>query len=135
MTDPVDNLVWRLAMMSVFRSISEKAQHAQVLIMQVKSIKLKTSEEYFEERKDLNRFLLQCDLYVWHNQIQFQTENEFMFTVTYLQRDAFIWIQTHLKNFFRNSGAKWEDIINEIFDSFSEFKKHIQIVFKDIDVE
>ena len=30
---------------------------------------------------------------------------------------------------------KQKDIINEIFNKFSEFKKHIKIVFKDIDAE
>ena len=44
-------------------------------------------------------------------------------------------MQTHLKNFLKNSHNKWEDIINEIFNSFSEFKKHIWVVFKDINAE
>ena len=70
--------------MSVSESTSEKAHQSQVLTVQVKSIKVKLSEEYFKERKDLDRFLLQCDLYIWHNQVQFQTENEFMFAVIYL---------------------------------------------------
>ena len=35
----------------------------------------------------------------------------------------------------RNSHTKQEDIINEIFNSFSKFKKHIWIVFKDINTE
>ena len=34
-------------------------------------------------------------------------------------------MQVHLKSFLRNSHAKWEDIMNKIFNSFSEFKKHI----------
>ena len=58
-----------------------------------------------------------------------------MFTVTYLQEDAFNWVQAHLKNFLKNSHTKWEDIINKIFDQFSKFKKHIWVLFKDIDVE
>ena len=58
-----------------------------------------------------------------------------MFAATYLQNDIFDWIQSHLKDFLRNSHAKWEDIINKIFDKFSEFKKHIRIVCKDINTE
>ena len=84
MTDSVDTLAQRLTIMSVSGSISEKTHQSQVLMIQVKSIKVKLSEEYFEERKDLDRFLLQCDLYIWLNQIQFQTENKFMFAATYL---------------------------------------------------
>ena len=104
-------------------------------MIQVKSIKVKLSEEYFEERKDLDRFLLQCDLYIWHNQIQFQTENKFMFAVTYLWGDVFDWVQTHLKDFLKNSQVKHEDITNEIFNQFDDFKRHIWVLFEDIDAE
>ena len=121
--------------MSVSESTSEKTHQSQVSTVQVKSIKVKPSEEYFRERKDLNRFLLQCDLYIWHNQIQFQTENEFMFAVTYLQEDTFNWVQAHLKNFLENSQIKHEDITNKIFNQFSDFKKHIQKLFEDINTE
>ena len=89
--------------MSVSESISEKAHQSQVSTVQVKLIKVKSSEEYFRERKNLDRFLLQCDLYIWHNQIQFQMKNKFMFAAIYLQEDAFDWVQTHLKNFLKNS--------------------------------
>ena len=121
--------------MSVSRSTSEKTHQPQVPTVQVKSIKVKPSKEYFRERKDLDRFLLQCDLYIWHNQVQFQAENEFIFAVTYLQEDVFDWVQTHLKNFLKNSQVKHEDIMNKIFDLFSDFKKHIQVLFEDIDAE
>ena len=121
--------------MSVSESTSGKAHQSQVPMVQVKSIKVKPPGEYFEERKDLDGFLLQCDLYIWHNQVQFQTENESMFTATYLWGDAFDWVQAHLKDFLENSQAKCEDITNEIFDQFSGFKKHIQELFGDIDAE
>ena len=122
-------------MMSVSESTSGKTHQSQVPTVQVKSIKVKSSKEYFEERKNLNRFLLQCDLYIWHNQVQFQMKNEFMFAVTYLQGDVFNWVQTHLKNFLKNSQVKHEDITNEIFDQFSGFKKHIWVLFEDIDIK
>ena len=121
--------------MFISKSISEKAHQPQAPTVQIKSIKVKSSEEYFKERKDLNRFLLQCDLYIWHNQVQFQTENESMFAATYLQENVFNWVQTHLKNFLKNSHVKQKDIINEILNQFSEFKKHIQILFEDINAE
>ena len=121
--------------MSISESTLEKTHQSQVSTVQVKLIKVKFSKEYFKERKDLDRFLLQCDLYVGHNQVQFQTENKFMFAATYLQEDIFDWVQTHLKNFLKNSWVKQEDIINKIFDTFIEFKKHIQILFENIDAE
>ena len=121
--------------MSVSKSTSEKTYQSQVPMIQVKSIKVKLSEEYFRERKDLDRFLLQCDLYIWHNQVQFQTENKFMFSAIYLQGDVFDWVQTHLKDFLKNSQTKCKDITNKIFNQFSGFKKHIQVFFEDIDTE
>ena len=104
-------------------------------MVQVNSNKAKSSEEYFRERKDLDRFLLQCNLYISHNQVQFQIENDFMFTTIYLWGDAFNWVQTHLKNFLKNSHTKQEDITNEIFNQFSDFKKHIHVLFENIDVK
>ena len=62
-------------------------------------------------------------------------KNEFMFTAIYLWEDIFDWVQTHLKNFLKNSWVKHEDITNKIFDQFSDFKKHIWVLFKDIDTE
>ena len=121
--------------MSVFRSTSRKAYQSQVPTVQVKLIKVKSSEEYFRERKNLDRFLLQCDLYMWHNQVQFQMKNEFMFAATYLWGDVFNWVQAHLKNFLKNSQTKWEDITNKIFDIFIGFKKHIWVLFENIDAE
>ena len=58
-----------------------------------------------------------------------------MFVATYLQEDTFDWVQTHLKNFLENSQVKHKDIMNEIFNQFSDFKKHIQKLFEDINTE
>ena len=58
-----------------------------------------------------------------------------MFAVIYLWGDVFDWVQTHLKNFLKNSWLICENIMNEIFNQFSDFKKHIQILFEDINAE
>ena len=58
-----------------------------------------------------------------------------MFAVIYLWENVFDWVQTHLKNFLKNFWVKHEDIMNEIFDQFSDFEKHIQILFKNINTE
>ena len=58
-----------------------------------------------------------------------------MLTVTYLQSNAFNQMQAHLKNFLKISHVKQKDIINKIFDKFSKLKKHIRIVFRDINIE
>ena len=58
-----------------------------------------------------------------------------MFAATYLWEDVFDWVQTHLKDFLENSQVKHKDIINEIFNQFSSFKKQIWELFKDINTE
>ena len=58
-----------------------------------------------------------------------------MFAATYLQGDTFNWVQTHLKDFLKNSWVKQEDIINKIFNQFSDFKKHIWVLFENINTE
>ena len=32
-----------------------------------KQVKVKISDEYYKEWDNLKRFLLQCNLYMWHN--------------------------------------------------------------------
>ena len=54
-----------------------------------KQVKIKISNEYYKEQNDLKRFLLQCNLYMWHNQAQFKKINKIMFTVTYMQDKVF----------------------------------------------
>ena len=44
-------------------------------------------------------------------------------------------MQSHLKDFLKNLYSKREDIINKIFNKFSEFKKQIRIVLKDVNTE
>ena len=44
-------------------------------------------------------------------------------------------MQSHLKNFLKNLHFKRENIIKKIFNKFSEFKKQIRIVFKDINTK
>ena len=62
-------------------------------------------------------------------------KKKFMFVAIYLQSDTFDWVQSHLKDLLKNSHIKQEDIINKIFNKFSEVKKHIKTVLKDIDTE
>ena len=58
-----------------------------------------------------------------------------MFAATYLQDDTFNQMQSHLKDFLKNSHSKREDNINKIFNKFSEFKKQIRIVSKEVNTK
>ena len=44
-------------------------------------------------------------------------------------------MQSHLKDFLKNLYIKREDIINKIFNKFSEFKQQIRIVFKNVNAK
>ena len=54
-----------------------------------KQVKVKISNKYYEERDDLERFLLQCNLYMWYNQTQFKKINKIIFAVTYMRDKVF----------------------------------------------
>ena len=54
----VDQLARELAKMSVAESIKRDE------MIKEKQVKVKISDEYYEERDNLKRFLLQCDLYM-----------------------------------------------------------------------
>ena len=54
-----------------------------------KQVKVKILNKYYEERDNLERFLLQCDLYMWHNQTQFKKINKIMFVITYIRDKVF----------------------------------------------
>ena len=58
-------------------------------IIKEKQVKVKVSDEYYKERDDLKRFLLQCDLYMWYNQTQFKKINKIIFAVTYMRDKVF----------------------------------------------
>ena len=100
-----------------------------------KPIKIKTPDEYHGDRSELETFLLQCDLYIWHNQDRFQTENEVMFVVTYLRGKAFKWIQPHLKDYLENTDTDREPETRATFANMESFKEKIRRMFGDIDAE
>ena len=54
----VDQLARELAKMSVAESIKRDE------MIKEKQVKVKISDKYYKERDDLERFLLQCDLYM-----------------------------------------------------------------------
>ena len=83
----------------------------------------------------METFLLQCDLYIWHNQDRFQTENEVMFVVTYLRGKAFKWIQPHLKDYLENTDTDREPETRATFANMESFKEKIRRMFGDIDAE
>ena len=79
----VDQLARKLAKMSVAESTKRDET------IKEKQVKVRVLNEYYEERDDLERFLLQCNLYMWHNQTQFKKINKIMFAVMYMRDKVF----------------------------------------------
>ena len=88
----VDQLARELTKMSVTESIKRDK------MIKEKQAKVKISNEYYKEKDNLKRFLLQWNLYMWHNQAQFKKINKIMFAITYIRDKIFWWIQSHLKD-------------------------------------
>ena len=79
----VDQLARELVKMSVTELIKRDK------IIKEKQVKVKVSDKYYEEWDNLKRFLLQCKLYIWHNQTQFKRINKIIFTITYMRNKVF----------------------------------------------
>ena len=54
-----------------------------------KQVKVKISDKYYKERDNLERFLLQCNLYIWYNQEQFKKINKIIFIIIYIRDKVF----------------------------------------------
>ena len=68
-------------------SITESIKKDEII--KEKHVKVKILNKYYEERDNLERFLLQCNLYMWHNQTQFKKINKIIFAVTYMRDKVF----------------------------------------------
>ena len=80
----VDQLARELVKMFVIELIKKDK------IIKEKQVKVKVSDKYYKKRDNLERFLLQCNLHMWHNQKQFKKTNKIMFTIIYI-RDKVFW--------------------------------------------
>ena len=58
----IDQLTRKLVKISIIELIKRDE------IIKEKQVKIKISDKYYKERDDLERFLLQYNLYMWHNQ-------------------------------------------------------------------
>ena len=100
------------------------------------SLKIILLDTFNSNRSKLKAHLAQIDLYIGFNLEKFKSKvNKVMWAVSFLRGSAFDWIEFFLNDYVNNpsnNNRKLETLA--IFESYIEYKKRINCVFKDIDV-
>ena len=79
----VDQLARELVKMFIAKLIKKDKMTKET------QVKVKVSDKYYKDRDNLERFLFQYNLYIWHNQEQFKKTNKIIFTVIYIRDKVF----------------------------------------------
>ena len=104
--------------------------------MQAKTVKTRPPEPFNSTWSKLRGFLTQLELYMQiHREKLVHKADKVLFATTYLTRPAFDWFEPVVWDYQENSTARQEDTMQEIFDDFKKFKKHLQGTFRDINTK
>ena len=102
--------------------------------LQARSVKTRPPEPFDGTRSKLQSFLTQLELYMRVNRERLANEDDkVLFTTTYLTGPAFDWFEPIVCDFQENTPTRRNDVTQEIFGSFQQFKEHLQGTFGDID--
>ena len=106
-------------------------------VVTTKALKIATPTKYTGDRKKLEPFILQCELYYRFNREQFhESSDKVLYAMYYLEGDASNWAQPFLKDFMENPDPDDQgDDTKWLFRSWDRFKNQIKQVFGDIDKE
>ena len=92
-------------------------------------------DRFYGNRKELEKFLLQVEMYFRFNSDKFATAESYSLkAASYLGGEAEKWIQSYLKDYFNSTSAlNCMQKTQVIFSDFGGFKKKIRRAFGDID--
>lgn len=99
------------------------------------TLRVKLPDTYSGNRKDLEVFLLQVELYSHFNDEKFPTNESYaLWTSSYLRGEALRWVEPFLKDYFLHEDTCGAMITTKnMFRSWKGFKKEIRRMFGDID--
>lgn len=104
--------------------------------MQAKTVKTRPLEPFNGTQSKLQGFLTQLELYMqihWEKLVH--EADKVLFATTYLTDPAFDWFEPIVCDYQENSTMWQDDVMQEVFGDFKEFKRHLQGTFRDIDTE
>ena len=124
--------------MSTTGSTQGGSKAAKSEIVTTKSLKLATPTVFTGDRKKLDTFLLQLNLYFKFNRSSFATDaDRVQYAAYYLQGEAEEWFRPYLQEYTDNEDdlSQAEESTRRMFASFTRFKSEIRMMFGDIDRE
>ena len=97
-------------------------------------IKAITSTIYKEDRDFLKSWIMQMSVYFMLHANQFSSETfKMLFATSYLEETTLDWVQSRVKDYFRNSKSKREIETSQIFHNFINMTIAIKKAFEDND--
>jgi hypothetical protein len=99
------------------------------------TLRVKLPDTFSGNRKELEVFLLQVELYVNFNEDKFPTNESFgLWTASYLRGEALRWAEPFLKDYFKHDDTCGSMAITKrMFGNWNGFKQEIRRMFGDID--
>ena len=95
-------------------------------VVSTKALKIATPTKYTGDRKKLEPFILQCELYYRFNREQFhESSDKVLYAMYYLEGDAGNWVPPFLKDFMENPNPdNQDDNTKRLFKSWDKFKNN-----------
>ena len=94
--------------------------------LQARLVKTRLPEPFDRTWSKLQSFLMQLELYMQVNRERLANEDDkVLFATTYLTGPAFNWFEPIVHDFQENTPTRQNDVTQEIFSSFWQFKEHL----------
>ncbi len=124
-------------LITVVMSFSERVTSSDIIASSNNktSIKISTSNLYYEDRDKLNAFLIQVNVYVRVHKKLDSLHDKILFAFSYFKEDVFKWFKLLIRNHLKNKLKDREEEINRIFEDFFNFEQAIQRMYEDINVK
>jgi hypothetical protein len=99
------------------------------------SLRVKLPDTFSGNRRDLETWLLQVELYQHFNDDKFPSAESYcIWTTSYLRGEAMVWIEPFLRDYFDNEDTCGAMMTTQsMFGGWSGFKREIRRMFGDID--
>jgi len=85
-------------------------------------IKILTLNLYYEDRNELDAFLIQVNVYVRAHKKLSSSHDKILFAFSYFRKDVFKWFKSLIRNHLKNKSEDQEEKINRVFEDFFNFK-------------
>ncbi|OQE16980.1 hypothetical protein PENSTE_c022G07598 [Penicillium steckii] len=98
--------------------------------------KLPKAENFDGTCSKLRGFLTQMNMHLDVNKFRLNTEvSKVIFVSTYLRGQAWDWLEPYVREYYEKDSSEWSTTAQNIFNSYNNFKNHLERTFGDIDAK